>query len=106
MDFLKRLFGGGGPSAGRDGGMYLYVQPKACNEILRLRIDLNNNLSRTDDGKGLWVRKLARGARCPFEVEIIIHFDNNRRVTSKEIVNGTFVTEEDYLAQQQAAEEA
>lgn len=97
MSFLKRLFdglfGGGVP---RDNILYVYVRPKLCKEVLRLRVDLVNQLSLNDDESGYLVRKEARGNRCPFPVEVVLHFDRSRRLTEKEITNGEFMTEADY----------
>ena len=42
MNFLKSLFGGGGRD--EDRGLYFYVQPKMCKEILRIRVDPLNDL--------------------------------------------------------------
>lgn len=97
MNFLKNLFGGAG-QASNDEGLYVYVRPKMCKEILRLRIDMRNNLSRLDNDEGFYLRKLASGARCPFQVEVEFFFDNNKRMVRKEITNGEFVTEADYNA--------
>ena len=51
MDFLKRLFGGGGASGEDSAGLYYYVKPKGCDEVVRVRINRNNDLSLDDDGK-------------------------------------------------------
>lgn len=105
VQFLKNLFGLGGPSR-QNSGLYLYVKPKACAEILEVRVDVNNGPSLNDDGNGYYLRKLARGQRCPFEVEIEISFDKNKRIIDKQIAQGEFVTEADYqqfVAQQASA---
>jgi hypothetical protein len=104
MNFLKKLFGGGGGQSG-DRGMYFYVQPKACKTIVQVRVDPLNELSRTDDEKGYFVRKLVSGHRCPFQAEITINFTGSRKVIDTEVVNGTIATEADYLAQQEPATE-
>lgn len=96
MNFLKNLFGGVG--APQDDALYLYVQPKMCKEIVRVRIDMKNQLSREEDDSGFFVRKTARGQRCPFAAEMLLRFDSNRRMIEKTIENGTFVTEEEYRA--------
>ena len=96
MNILKSLFGGG--SRSDDRGIYFYVQPKACQEILRIRVDPMNDLSRQDEGKGYWVRKVASGHRCPFQAEVEIYFDKNKRFTSSEVTNGKLVSEADWLA--------
>lgn len=99
MNFLKNLFGGGGS---QDDGHFLtlYVRPKMCKEILQVRVDLRNNLSLSDDESGYFVRKVASGARCPFNAELHLEFDKQRRLIDKSIENGDFVTEEEYLATQ------
>lgn len=97
MDFLRRLFGGGSPASG-DRGMYVYVRPKMCKEVLRLRIDPMNNLSESDEGGTFFLRKMATGQRCLFPVEITVYFDASKRITNREITNGEFVTEEEYTA--------
>lgn len=95
MNFLKNLFGGGAP---RDPGYYVYVRPVACEEILKVRVDLYNDLSLEEDGQGYFVRKMARGHRCPFPVEMVLHFNGSRQLVDRQIEKGEFVTEEDYLA--------
>lgn len=95
MNFLKSLFGGGNQS--RDAGYYVYVKPKMCQEILRVRINMSNDLSLTDDNSGYLVRKVASATRCPFQSEVILHFDKSRKLSDREIENGEFVTEETYL---------
>ena len=96
MNFLKTLFGGGGRN--EDRGMYFYVRPKMCQEVLRIRVDPLNDLSRTDDGKGYWCRKLASAARCPFQAEVEIYFDKNKRMTGSDVTNGELVSEGEWLA--------
>jgi hypothetical protein len=95
MNFLKKLFGGG---AGSHGGFYVYVRPKACDEILKIRLDTKNSLSRRDDGSGYFMRKMATGARCPFQAEMYFYFDDRKNLVDKQVENGEFVTEEAYLA--------
>ncbi len=99
MNFLKNLFGGGGQPADRN-ALYIYVQPKHCQEILQVRINLMNDPSLTDDGKGYFVRKVASATRCPFQAEIEIYMDNKKNITNSVVTNGTLVDEADYLAQQ------
>lgn len=99
MNFLKNLFGGGG-GQGDGRSVVLYVQPKMCKEIIQVRVDLLNGPSLTDDGKGYYMRKLASATRCPFQAEIELFFDKGKKLQDKQITNGTFMTEEDYLAQE------
>jgi hypothetical protein len=94
MNFLKRLFSGGG-SVGSD-TLYIYIKPKMCNQVLQLEIDTKQQLSLNDSEDGYWVRKIANTPRCPFEAEVILHFDKNKNLIDREISNGEFVTEQVY----------
>jgi hypothetical protein len=102
MNFLKKLFGGDTSGVERDSrSMYLYVQPHRCEDVLRVRIDLHNDLSQRDDASGYWVRKLASSAnyKCN-QVELVLYFDANRRLDtdSTEIQGGRLVNREAYEA--------
>ncbi|MCU0512504.1 MAG: hypothetical protein MUE40_08020 [Anaerolineae bacterium] len=103
MNFLKKLFGLGSGGQRADNGLYVYVRPKMCQEVLRLRVDVYNHLSLNDDESGYLVRKEARGSRCPFPVTVTLRFDRQRNLTGREIENGEFVTEADYAAVMQPA---
>lgn len=103
MDFFKRLFGGGGDQssagvAGDRAGMYFYVRPNGCDEVVRVRIDRNNDLSLADDNTGYWVRKHVRGEACRQPVELELHFDSNRRLTNSSAEGGTLVEQAEYDA--------
>lgn len=106
MDFLKKLFGGGGGMNSGDRGIYFYVQPKMCQEIIQVRVDPMNELSRMDDGDGFYVRKLVSGHRCPFQTELEIFFNKNRNVSNTQITNGTIVEEAQWQAQQPSQTES
>jgi len=98
MDFLKRIFGGGGQSGGDSAGRYFYVRPRGCEEVVRVRIDMRNDLSQTDDGSQLWVHKYVRGNVCFQQVELDLYFDANRNLSNSEVQGGALVTEADYQA--------
>jgi hypothetical protein len=98
MDFLKKLFGGAGGSSDDGRGIYFYVRPKGCDEIVRVRIDRNNDPSLADDGKTYWVHKTVMGSKCFQRAELEIHFGQNRQVSSTEVQGGDLVKEEDYKA--------
>jgi hypothetical protein len=106
MDFLKKLFGGGGgPAPSRaDGGLYFYVRPHTCQEVIRIRIDRGNDLSAADEGNGYYCRKLARSSdyHCNRQVEMELWFDANKGLQRHEVMGGLMVTEADYLAWQQS----
>lgn len=101
MNFIKNLFGGSGNSnASGDRGVYFYVQPKRCEEIVKIRIDPMNDLSARDDSDGYVVRKMVSATRCPFQAEITVYFDKSRNAQSVSVENGADVTEAEFEAWQ------
>lgn len=97
MNFLKNLFSGGTTNSDKN-THYIYVQPKMCQEIIKVRINTARELSRTDDYSGYWVRKMVSATRCPFQAEVTLYFDDKRRLQNEDITDGVFKTEDDYLA--------
>ncbi|MCC6614661.1 MAG: hypothetical protein IT320_14365 [Anaerolineae bacterium] len=109
MDFLKRLFGGGGSQSSSDpDGLYFYVRPKGCEEVVRVRINRMNDISLADDGETFWVHKSVRGIKCRQTAELDIYFDRNRKLANSEIKDGDLVDarayEEWMAGQDQAAQ--
>jgi len=98
-DTIKSLFGGrAGPSGSSEPVYWVYARCKRCGEIIRSRVDLRNDLSWGDQG-GFTVNKTLIGSgRCFAPIEITLTFDDQRRVTEREISGGEFVTAEDYEA--------
>lgn len=105
MGFLKRLaaiFGGPG-SSGDDYALYYYVRCRRCGEVIRARIDLRNELSpeydESENTSGYTYRKVLIGrGRCFQAMEVNMTFDKGRRVASREVTGGEFVTAEEYEA--------
>ncbi|MCL4249647.1 MAG: hypothetical protein KJ065_16000 [Anaerolineae bacterium] len=104
MDFLNRIFGGGSRgSSGDPDGLYYYVRPQGCDEVIRVRINRMNDLSLADDGKSYWVHKVVRGIKCRQTVDLNLYFDSNKRLTNTEIENGDLVdvsAYDEWMAQQ------
>ncbi|MEM6280730.1 MAG: hypothetical protein AAF787_00940 [Chloroflexota bacterium] len=99
MNFLKNLFGGGNGAsdANNDRGIYVYVRPRGCEEVIRVRLDPANDLSNADGG--YFVRKIARGNhRCFDPVEMSLYFDNNRKLVENDITGGELVEKADFEA--------
>lgn len=97
MEFLRKIFGGDGDSGGTDRtGMYFFVRPHGCEEVVRVRIDRNNDLSLSDDGSAYFVHKYVRGAKCRQSVEMDLFFDMNRNFMSSEVQGGNLVDEADW----------
>jgi len=111
MDFLRRLLGGGGAasgsskSAGDPAGIYFYVQPKGCDEVVKVRIDGRNDLSQSDEGGTYFVRKSVRGVKCHQTAELYVEFDGNRRLKSTDVQQGTLVDAAAYAAWSEAQAE-
>ena len=100
MGFLRKLFGGGGnKSSSQDRyAMFFYIRPKRCDEIVMVRINLMNDPSQLDHGKGYFVRKVASATRCPFQAELEVTFDARKRVTQTQVTDGELVDEAEYNA--------
>jgi hypothetical protein len=97
MDFLRKLFGGAASGGQNDRGVYFYVQPKGCDEVVRVRVDPHNDLSANEEESGYWVRKQVRGTsyKC-MAVELTLYFDERRSLQNQEVKGGALVTEKDY----------
>ena len=61
--------------------LLLQPEPLRCDDVLRVRVDLHNDLSLRDDGDGYWVRKLISSGnyKCN-QVELTLYFDSNSSV--------------------------
>ncbi|MBZ0275715.1 MAG: hypothetical protein K8I60_06205 [Anaerolineae bacterium] len=100
MDFFRKLFSGDGrPGGEQDSGMYFYVQPRNCEEIVRVRVDTKHEANQTDDGTH-YIRKFVRAQdwRCGQTVELEIFLDADKRYQDATISGGTLVTEAEYTA--------
>lgn len=106
MAFLKRLFGGGAPKpdvraagmAGDPVGLYYFVQPDHCDEVIRVRINRDNDLTLLDDESGYWVRKTVRGSVCFTPVELDFTYDRTKRLTEPKVTGGKLVDQDAYTA--------
>ncbi|MDX2163544.1 MAG: hypothetical protein SF162_19675 [bacterium] len=107
MDLLRKLFGGAGgasaaPKAAKgaagDRGLYFYVKPFGCDEVIRVRIDPMNDLSESDDGSALFVRKVASGVKCFKRVELEVGFNASRQIIDTQVTGGELVEEAGWRA--------
>jgi hypothetical protein len=91
MGFLKNLFGGG--SAKPEKRYYIFkVKCKRCGEIIEGRVDLDNDLSLSDEGDSYLVRKGLIGAnRCFQQIEVEMQFTSDRKLIEQQAQGGTFV---------------
>jgi hypothetical protein len=91
LDFLTRLFGGGG-ARGRDGGIYIRVKCSACGEVIQTRINPSADLSQVDEGEGYFVRKVLVGRQCFRPIEVQVRYaDLGKTEISREVQGGTSV---------------
>jgi ABC-type uncharacterized transport system ATPase subunit len=90
MGFLKKMFGGGTSSSGS--GFYTFsVMCGRCRETIAGKVNLNNDLSLSDDG-AYHVRKVLMGAgRCFQQIEVVLNFDQSKNLIEKKISGGKFV---------------
>ncbi|MDZ4768855.1 MAG: hypothetical protein SGJ24_06975 [Chloroflexota bacterium] len=98
MGIFKRIFGGGSGGGQRGFGdgdpahlLSVYVQPRGCDEVVQVRVNLHNDLSENDDGGGYIVRKTVMGTTCFQRAELTMSFDGNRRVRDQQVEGGTIV---------------
>jgi hypothetical protein len=103
FDSLKSLFGGGNSSyESGDSAYWIYVRCRRCGEVIKTRLDLLNSLALNDEG-GYTISKTLVGNQLCFErIEVILTFDENRRLLSRDISRGDFITAEEYEAAQNA----
>ena len=95
MGFLRRLFGGNQAEPG-DKGLYLYVKCNRCGSGVRVRIDINNDLSENDGEtgeEGYTLVKEVMDDRCFRMMRAELEFDNRRNETSRKVEGGTFITQ-------------
>jgi hypothetical protein len=104
MGFLDKvasaLFGSGG---GRENVHREYVRCSHCGERIPVRVDLRHELTpQYGESEGTcFVRKGVIGSgetRCFRTIDVRLTFDAQKRLVSREIVGGTFITQEEFEA--------
>ena len=104
MGFWKKLFSGGSPKAWKDetsDAIFMYSQCDTCQEKFRNRIDKQYDLMATyaDNGPAYRSHKELIGGRCRNALIVDLEFDQQKRLLSKTIQNGRFITREEYEGQ-------
>jgi len=89
MGFFKKLFGGGTSSS--DSGFYTFsVTCDRCGETIAGKVNLNNDLSLSDEG-GYHVRKVLMGSgHCFQQIEVEFRFSSGKELTDQQIKGGKF----------------
>ncbi|MCA9945633.1 MAG: hypothetical protein H6656_10900 [Ardenticatenaceae bacterium] len=106
MGFLKKLFGGGEQSPKKyvdKQGVYFYVVCDNCGTRVRVRADKQHDLQNT--GSGYEWHKTIVDSRCFRRIQTVVQLDANYQMVNHEISGGRFITEEEYLAAEAAAEQ-
>ena len=91
MGFLDGLFG----RSSEKGVLWLYVRCNNCGAKVRVRVNLSNDLSLMDED-GYILRKEIVDNQCYQLMRAELRFDGRRRVTSRDISGGEFITKEEY----------
>lgn len=101
MSFFQKLFSIFSESSKNVSGDAYWITAKCnrCGEIIRTRINLNNDLSAEYGDEGVtayYCHKQLMGEgtgelRCFQRVDVELTFDANKRVTNREISGGRFV---------------
>jgi hypothetical protein len=99
MNILKKLSKiiSSSPSPKTDRALYLYVQCNKCDEKLRARVDVWNELTPDYDGKSdnatsYFCRKVLVGEKtCYQPIELRLRFDKNHKLVEKTIIGGKYI---------------
>lgn len=98
LDKLKAAFGGSG--RGRDDGLYVYIRCDRCGDVVRVRINMANELQQQfaegDGVDGYSLRKGVVDARCFRPMEMTMTFDSGRRELGRDVEGGRFVDQAAY----------
>jgi hypothetical protein len=102
MSFLKKIASALSPKGAEEGeAFWVYVRCDKCGEAIKTRIDLRHDPTPkySDEGRvtSYSLRKVLIGSRRCFEpIEVKLTFDPQRRVISREIAGGQFISKEEY----------
>jgi len=85
------------PIQGDPMAFWVTVRCNHCGEIIRSRVNLSNDLSAEYDGSrtSYVCRKVLLGeSRCFQQIEVVLKFDENRKLFDRTVSGGEFVTQE------------
>jgi hypothetical protein len=106
MGLFKKIASIFSAEGGDDGNVHWeYVRCSRCGEKIAVRVDLRNELTpQWDEGEGAYyTRKGIVGSgetRCFQLIELDLYFDAERRLLSRYITGGEFITRDEYEAQE------
>ena len=91
MGFLDKLLG----RTAQSKVLWLYARCGKCRSLVRVRVNLLNDLSIDEDG-GYILRKEIMDNQCFQLMQAEVHFDEHRRVASRDLSGGEFISEEEW----------
>ena len=84
-------------------GYWVYVRCNKCQESLEVRVNLQHDLSVDYDGpkgQSYFSRKTIVGSSGCFQrIEIELAFNHKKKLINREISGGTFIGEDEFLAE-------
>ena len=102
MSFLKKIASALSPKGADEGDvLWVYVRCDKCGEAIKARINLRHDLTPnySDEGRvaDYVARKVLIGSQRCFEpIEVKLTLDPQRRLVSREITGGQFISREEY----------
>jgi len=95
MGLIKKIISAlTSPGQSAAAGYLLAVRCSQCGETIRTRLDLYNHLSVNDEAgeSGYICRKTLIGSRRCFQrIEVVLKFDQERKLVARDIVGGEFI---------------
>jgi len=102
MSFLRKIASALSPKGAEESDLlWVYVRCHECGEKIKTRIDPSHDLTPNYDDEGrvinYFLRKVLIGSQRCFEpIEVRLTFDPRRRMISREITGGQFISKEEY----------
>lgn len=101
MGFLQKIASVLSPKGEEKDALWVYVRCHRCGEKIKTRIDLSHDLTPNYSDEGgianYFLRKVLVGSKGCFEpIEVELTFDAQRRVSSRAITGGQFISKEEY----------
>jgi hypothetical protein len=102
MQWLKRLFSGGGRRA-PDTALWLHVRCKRCGEAIRIRVDRRYDVASEwrnpgEPGPAYTMHKDIVGARCFQRIAVDVGFDARMQMVEQRVTGGDLLTADEYAA--------
>ncbi len=98
LDRLSRLFSLDASVPSEERNYWLRVRCHRCGEIIPVRIDMLNDLSRDFSTGHYFVRKVAMGSgrnRCFQRIELELTFDDKKQLIDQKVTGGELLLPEE-----------